>query len=166
MIKPIILYGDSILRQRAQSMCGHRDIINIIQDLKDTLYKSGGVGLAAPQIGISRKIFIINIPDEKWEQVFINPIIELDDGKIINTEEACLSIPGLSGFVPREEEVTISYYDEYWKFKTKKFRGIKSIIIQHEYDHLNGILWIDRVPEIHDKILPFLQDIKNNNLKI
>ncbi len=163
MVKNIYTYGDNVLRQLTETICEGEGVLDIIQDLKDTLYKTEGVGLAGPQIGILKRIFVVEIPEENWERVFINPIIESADGKSIKIEEACLSIPGLSGYVSRPEKITISYFDEYRRFKTEKFEGIKSRIIQHEYDHLSGILWIDRVPEIHTKILPMLQEIKNKS---
>jgi peptide deformylase len=167
MIQPIVLYGDKILRYSSDSYKQNEDVSNIVKDLWDTMHNAGGWGLAAPQIDISKKIFVVDIPDENFKQVFINPIIKHQYGSIERIEEGCLSIPGITGFISRERKIEIHFYDENWKFQNMKFQNLKARVIQHEYDHLNGTLWIDRVDLKDDiRILPHLLNITKRNIEV
>ena len=145
MIKPIVLYGNRILRTPARNYAQGADIKDVVQDLWDTMYNAEGAGLAGPQINLSNRIFVIDLPDQKWKQVFINPTIEKKYGNMEASIEGCLSLPGLSAPIVREDEIEITYFDENWKFHVEKYNGIKARVIQHEYDHLEGTLWVDRV---------------------
>ena len=126
----------------------------------ETMYAASGVGLAGPQIGISKRIFIVDAPfadtrrgeelDEKLKQlkvfkVFINPIIESETGSPWPFSEGCLSIPGIREDVERKAVIKISYYDENWNFFEESYQGIAARIIQHEYDHIEGILFTDHL---------------------
>ena len=144
MIKPIVLYGDKILRYQCHPYREGTELSDTIQDLWDTMYNAKGAGLAAPQIGLSTRIFVIDIPDINFKEVFINPTITFEDGEDVEMEEACLSLPGINAPVTRKSEIEIEYYDENWLFTKKEFSGLEARVIQHEYDHLDGVLWIDR----------------------
>lgn len=145
MIQPIVLYGDKILRTKAQEVKKGEDVSKIIQDLWDTVEDASGAGLAAPQINISKRIFVVNLPNQHLKQVFINPEILSYSGKEFYFEEGCLSIPNLEGPIKRYAEIKIKYYDENWNEHIMTDNALYSRVIQHEYDHLDGILWIDRL---------------------
>jgi len=145
MIKPIILYGDDILRKTSVPFFIGENLDDIIKDLWCTLSSVPGVGLAGPQIGLNKQIFVINLWDNFFKKVFINPKISNSFGETVEMEEGCLSIPNRRGDVKRKENIFIEYYDENWNFHKKEFSGMISRVIQHEYDHLNGILWIDKI---------------------
>jgi len=167
MIKPIVVYGNSILRQTAQLMKMGSNVKDTLQNMWDTMYNAEGAGLAAPQINLSTRMFIIDLPDQEWKQVFINPVIETRSGEKVIYEEGCLSLPNLTGLVEREDEISVHYFDEDWKFHAEHYSGIKSRVIQHEYDHLEGRLWIDYIdPSVGMKILKHLEDIQERNVVV
>lgn len=167
MIKPIVLYGKQILRYPVEPMKVGSSVDNIVRDLWDTMYGAEGAGLAAPQINISERIFVIDLLDQEWKQVFINPIIETREGEDEIMEEGCLSLPGISAPIVRPGEITIHYYDENWKFHIERYQGIRCRVIQHEYDHLEGTLWVDRVdPVIGMKLIPYLQKIQKRYVEV
>ena len=158
MIRPIIAYGDPILKQISADVdINNEDISSLIDDMWETMYNANGVGLAAPQIGILKKIFIADFDYfqeeesfnkseiEKLQQVFINPIITDEFGDDFIFSEGCLSIPEVSEEVIRKQNLTIEFLDE--KFIKKKITcsGIIARVIQHEYDHLKGILFTDKL---------------------
>ena len=166
MIKPIVLYGDKILRQRADQISQGSNIKSLVQDLWDTMYNADGAGLAAPQIGESVKVFVIDLPDQEWKQVFINPAIEEKYGDMETAVEGCLSLPTISAPIIREDEIEITYFDENWKFHAEKYKGVRSRVIQHEYDHIKGVLWIDRVdPGVGMQMISHLKAIQNRNVE-
>ena len=136
----------------------------------ETMYEASGVGLAAPQIGKSIRLFIVDgspfaEPEEDGEldpkakgledfkKVFINPIIEEESGEEWGFNEGCLSIPDIREEVYRKEKVTISYYNEKWELKEEEFDGYAARIIQHEYDHVDGILFTDRISALKKRLL-------------
>lgn len=166
MIKPIFIYGESILRGLSSAYTVGTDLSETIQDLWDTMYNANGAGLAGVQIGISKRIFVIDLPDQEWEQVFINPVIITKSGEDTIMNEGCLSLPNLEGSISRPENISIDYYDENWNHKREDYRGIRSRVIQHEYDHLDGILWIDRIdPGEGVKMIKDLQHLRLLNKK-
>ena len=144
MIQPIVIYDNPILRQKCLPYTKGTYLRKTIKDMWNTMYNANGSGLAAPQIGILYKLFVIDLPDQKWKQVFINPIIKEFSGENITMIEGCLSIPNLRGPVSRKSKILIDYYTENWTHVKKEYDGIRSRVIQHEYDHLEGILWIDK----------------------
>lgn len=166
MIKPIVVFGNSILKNKTEPYHPGTDLTPIIQDLRDTLHNTNGVGLAAPQIGLSTQLFIVEIPSTGFKEVFINPIIVEKFGDDINMIEGCLSIPSVEGLISRKDKITIEYYDEYWMRNRKEFEGIESRVIQHEYDHLYGVLWVDLSDiKLSLKIMSALQKCQKKDIE-
>ena len=160
MIYPICLYGNTVLKIKAGKVKENEvDVIKLSDDMFETMYSADGIGLAAPQIGISLRIFVIDGAslDEKdledFKRVFINPQIISVTGSFWEFKEGCLSIPNINEFVSRREEITISYYDENWKFHIDRFGGMKARIIQHEYDHIEGKLFTDYLSPLKRKLI-------------
>lgn len=162
MVYPIVIYGHPVLRKVAEDI--DRDypgIDQIISDLFETLYRSEGLGLAAPQIGKSIRIFVIDgnqIAEDEPElsgfrKVFINAKITEKSGDFQLMTEGCLSIPNLREEINRESHIRITYYDENWQFYDEVYEGYKARIIQHEYDHLDGILFTDKVSPLKKRLL-------------
>lgn len=151
MIYPIVAFGNPILKKEAEEIKEGEDISSLIQDMYSTMDNAHGVGLAAPQINKSVRIFVIDssfMLDEEDEEkgirkVFINPIILDEYGDNFGFEEGCLSIPDVRAEIIRPEKLTIEYFDENWVLKEEEFSGMTARVIQHEYDHLEGILFID-----------------------
>ena len=160
MIYPIVLYGNPVLREKAVEIVkGEIDVKKLSEDMFETMHKADGIGLAAPQIGISKRIFVVDgsiLEDEDmrgFQEVFINPIIESETGDGWEFEEGCLSIPSIRGAVSRKSNIIINYFDEKWNHKTKEFDGMRARVIQHEYDHINGKLFVDYLPSLKRKLL-------------
>lgn len=160
MIRPIVVYGSPILRQKAADVHpGDPDLPTLIQDLWDTMYNADGVGLAAPQIGVSLKVFVVDAaalqPSEEppFKGVFINPQILRTDPACVPHEEGCLSIPGIRERIFRPAGVEVEYYDENFVQHRAHFTGIVARIIQHEYDHLIGQLFIDYLSPLKRQLL-------------
>jgi peptide deformylase len=162
MIYPIVVYGHPILRKVAAEITkDYPDLNQLIADLFETMYYSEGLGLAAPQIGKSIRIFVIDgkpaAEDDPsladFKRAFINPHITERSGEILPMTEGCLSIPNLREEVMREAHVKINYYDENWQFHDEVFEGYKARIIQHEYDHLDGILFTDKINPLRRRLL-------------
>lgn len=154
-ILPIVTYNDDVLREKAAEIEKMTpEIKKLIQDMFETMYESEGVGLAAPQIGKSLRIFVMDADviteDEDDEEdlgavAFINPVIKELSGDQVRMEEGCLSIPDVRDSVSRQETVVLEYLDESFECKTIEAKGWNSRVIQHEYDHLEGILFIDHL---------------------
>lgn len=174
MIRPIYTYGDDILRIPAEDIdINDPQLPQLISDMFETMHNANGAGLAAPQIGISKKIIVveekmyIGSEEQIFKRVFINPKLITMGGDMISLEEACLSIPGISAKVHRPFMIALSWYDEDKEFNKQLFIDIPSRIIQHELDHLEGKLYIDRLnPDDHMKLFSQLEDIKNKRIKI
>ncbi len=162
MIYPIVIYGNPVLRKKAEPiLADYPALPTLIDDMFKTLTKSGGVGLAAPQIGLSIKLFILDLSvmaddDPQYadfKKVFINPeIIEFSSETEI-AEEGCLSVPGLSERVKRSLSVTIKYCDENWQEHTETYTGFTARAIQHEYDHLLGKIYVDHISPIRKQLI-------------
>ena len=160
MIYPIVAYGDNVLRKEAQDF--HRnsqELTKLVENLFETMQKANGVGLAAPQIGISARIFVIDsgpMGDENFKGVkkaFINPEILDEYGNEWSFEEGCLSIPDVFAEVLRPEKLTICYFDEQWNQHEEEYDGLTARIIQHEYDHLDGVLFTDYIKGLKKQML-------------
>ena len=158
MIYPITLYGDSVLREECKKIIkGEVDVINLSNDMFETMSQADGIGLAAPQIGISKRIFVVDgttLEDKEmssFKKVFINPVILGEDGDEWEFEEGCLSIPGVRGGVFRKSDILIRYFDENWNEIEESYSGMKARIIQHEYDHIDGKLFVDYFSPIKRK---------------
>ncbi|MCX6111943.1 MAG: peptide deformylase [Proteobacteria bacterium] len=173
----ILVFPNNILRKIAEkwdikSNTERNRISKLIEDMKLTMYGSNGIGLAAPQVGISKRLFIIDVEqkvekDEDGEVisripgellVFINSRIIHKEGMVIY-EEGCLSVPGVYEEVKRAEIITIEYYDENFEKKQMTAEGFLSVVVQHEYDHTEGKLFIDRLPVVRRTL------VKNRILK-
>lgn len=160
MVYPIVVYGDPSLRKRGKEFeVGSEEVKTLAEDMFETMRNANGVGLAAPQIGKSLRIFVIDataMEDEKagdFKQAFINPEIVEHSGEEWTFEEGCLSIPEVREDVDRPETVRIKFYDENWVEHEEEFDGIIARIIQHEYDHINGVLFIDHLTPLKRRLL-------------
>ena len=160
MIYPSVLYGNSVLRERAVEIVkGEVDVKKLSEDMFETMHNADGIGLAAPQIGVSKRIFVVDgsmLEDEDmkdFKEVFINPSIESETGDVWEFEEGCLSIPGVRGGVSRKSKIHITYFDEEWNKKTMEYDGMRARVIQHEFDHINGKLFVDYLPSLKRKLL-------------
>ncbi len=159
MIYPIIAYGDPVLKRLATEIVKDElDLPQLIADMYETMYNASGVGLAAPQIGLSKRLFIVDAagfedpeyPD--FKKVFINPTIIEEMGEDWIFEEGCLSIPGIRADVKRPEQLVIEYYDENWVKHTEEYHGLAARVIQHEYDHIDGILFVDHISALKKRM--------------
>ncbi len=162
MIYQITAYGDPVLKKKAQNIeKGEVDVKQLSEDMFETMYNANGVGLAAPQIGKSLRMFVIDgepMHDEKndligFKKVFINALIIKEDGKPWSFEEGCLSIPGIREEIFRKEKLHIRYMDENWEEHDDIFDGLKARIIQHEYDHIEGVLFTDHLTGFKKRLL-------------
>ncbi|HPW66188.1 MAG TPA: peptide deformylase [Salinivirgaceae bacterium] len=162
MIYPIVVAGHPVLKMKAQEIDKNFPDLNIlIEDMFETMYVSEGVGLAAPQIGKSIRLFVIdgkpaaedNPELEDFKKVFINPYIIEQSGEEWFFNEGCLSVPGIREDVQRKSIVKIKYLDENWQQHEDVFDGMAARIIQHEYDHLEGTLFTDRLSFLKRKML-------------
>jgi len=161
MVAPIILYGSAVLRKFSTEITEEDNIQEIAAMLFDTLKKAEGIGLAAPQINLLRRAFVIDtspvvkndVTIERYERVFINPvIIERSSEKIIY-KEGCLSFPGLYEDIDRPEKILVRYQDISLITIEEELDDIRARIFQHEYDHLEGILFIDKINILKKKLL-------------
>lgn len=152
MILPIYGYGQPVLRKKAANISpDYPGLKELIANMYETMYDANGIGLAAPQIGLDIRLFITDgteIEGEntaEFKKVFINPQILEEYGDKWDYEEGCLSIPGVRADVNRHAKIKIEYYDEHFVKHTEDFDGMAARIIQHEYDHIEGILFTDRI---------------------
>ena len=178
MILPIAAFGMPSLRKKSIEISKKYNNLDIlISNMFDTLYKSEGVGLAAPQINKSIRLFIVDtnpfINNEEQsdfkpiKKVFINPIILDESGPEWSYNEGCLSIPNIREDISRKEKILIQYQDENFITKTEDFTGINARVIQHEYDHIEGVLFIDRISALRKRMLKRkLNDIVKGKVKV
>ena len=147
-IRNIRELGDDVLRKECKTVKDiNRRTKILIEDMFDTMYNAEGVGLAAPQVGILKKIFVVDVGDEEGNNkpfVFVNPVILEREG-VQEGFEGCLSVPGKSGKVARAMKVKVKAFDENMEEFTLEAEGFFARAIQHEYDHLNGVVYIDKV---------------------
>jgi peptide deformylase len=162
MTYPIVVYGHPVLKKVAADIDkSYPDLDKLIEDLFDTMYHSEGLGLAAPQIGKSIRLFVIDgapvAEDEPeladFKKVFINAELIEKSGELVPMNEGCLSIPHIREEVRRESHIRIKYYDEKWEFHDDIFDGYKARIIQHEYDHTDGILFTDKINPLKKQLI-------------
>ena len=174
MIYPIVVYGDPVLKKRARDIeQGEMDLIELSNDMFETMEAAHGIGLAAPQIGKSIRLFVVDgspLEEEGMEafrKVFVNPEINEETGEKWPFEEGCLSIPNIREEVSRNERLTIRYFDEHWNEHTDTFDGMKARIIQHEYDHIEGILFTDYLSPFKKRMLRGkLQNITKGKMSV
>ena len=160
MIYPIVAYGHPVLKTQAEEIVqGEIDVVQLAEDMFETMHYAQGIGLAAPQIGKSIRMFVADaspLEDETigdWQQVFINPEILEETGDDWAFEEGCLSIPTIREDVMRQEKLKIRYFDEQWEEHTEEFDGMQARIIQHEFDHIEGILFTDHLSSFKKRLL-------------
>ena len=162
MIYPIVGYGDAVLRKRAAEITkDYRDLKDIIASMFETMYRAQGVGLAAPQVGLSIRLFVVDASPFKeddgnadgFRKVFINAEVIKEEGDKWKFNEGCLSIPGIREDVERKGKITLRYFDEHFVEHNDSFDGMPARIIQHEYDHIDGVLFTDRLTPLKKRLL-------------
>lgn len=174
MILPIVVYGDPVLKQPADDIdADYPDLQNVIKNMWQTMYHAQGVGLAAPQVGLSIRLFVVDtlqlreknkrdIPGIK--KVFINATMLEEQGDPWKYEEGCLSIPGIREDVFRQPVVRIHYFDENFNEFEETYEDINARVIQHEYDHIEGILFTDKLKPLTKKlVMPKLLKIQRGD---
>ena len=169
MILPIIAYGDPVLRKKAKVVSKeHPKLEVLISNMYETMYQASGVGLAAPQVGLSIRVFLVDASpfaddedlteDERlqlknFKQTFINAKIIEEEGDDWAFNEGCLSIPHIREDVFRKPKIKIQFQDENFKTHIKEFDGILARVIQHEYDHIEGILFTDKISAFKKRLI-------------
>lgn len=167
MILPIVAYGDPVLKRKSVPITHDYNKLNeLIDNMWETMYQANGVGLAAPQIGLNIRLFIVDAtpfaddPEygtqagiQDFKKVFINAQILEESGEKWNFNEGCLSIPEIREDVLRHKTIKMSWMDEHFQEHTGTFDGIKARIIQHEYDHIEGILFTDRLSPLRKRLI-------------
>lgn len=176
MILPITAYGHPILKKVAQDIDkNYPDLDNIIKNMFETMYYSKGVGLAAPQVDLSIRLLVIDatpysedFPETKdFKKVMINAHIIEETGAEWAFNEGCLSVPDIREDILRKPKIRIQYCDENFNQFEKEFDGVAARIIQHEYDHLEGILFVERLAPLKKMLLKRrLTDITKGNIKV
>ena len=169
MILPIVGYGDPVLRKVGEAITPeHPNLKEIVANMYETMYNAYGVGLAAPQVGLSIRLFVIDtepfsddqdLPNEEQKQLkgfkrtFINAKILKEEGELWGFNEGCLSIPDVREDVYRHEKITVEYCDENFNKKTEVFDGLVARVIQHEYDHIEGVLFTDLISSLKKRLI-------------
>jgi peptide deformylase len=184
MVLPIVAYGHAVLRKVADNITpDYPELETLITNMWETMYKSNGVGLAAPQINKAIRMFVIDTyqivegfddedkrlyPNEKpIKQVFINAHITGTSGQPWDYNEGCLSIPKVRENITRDAKVRIRYVDEQFKEHEEEFAGITARVILHEYDHIDGKLFIDYLPPLKKRLIKKkLDDISSGRVKV
>ena len=154
MARNLRYYGDPVLRRKAAPAQAGPELAALVADLFDVMYREKGVGLAAPQVGESTRVFVVDVEDEvgRTKQAFVNPVITKREGTM-NGEEGCLSIPGYREDVKRWAAIEVQATDENGHPFTLEAEGLLARAIQHELDHLDGILFLDSLSPIKRKLL-------------
>lgn len=162
MILPIYLYGQPVLRKVCKDIdADYPNLKQLIDNMFETMYAADGIGLAAPQIGLDIRLFVVDLEPlvednpqyAGFKKVFINPQIVERKGEMVKLEEGCLSLPGIHETVEREETIRIQYMDENFVKHDEEFSEFFSRCIQHEYDHIDGILFVDKLSAIRRQLL-------------
>lgn len=169
MIIPIVAYGDPVLKKKAKDITPeYPKFGELIENMYDTMYEAHGVGLAAPQIGLPIRVFLVDTtpfaedesytPEEQeqlanFKKTFVNAEILEEEGEEWAFSEGCLSIPGINEDVFRKPKVTIRYQDENFKEYTETYDGLIARVIQHEYDHIEGVLFTDKLSSLKKRLI-------------
>jgi len=169
MILPIVAYGAAVLKRKADEIDpSYPNLKELIENMWETMYSAHGVGLAAPQIGLSIRMFVIDaspfVDEEEmskeevktlqsFKKVFINPIILEEQGALWNFNEGCLSIPDVREDVSRKEQITLQYLDENFETHRITLEGLAARVVQHEYDHIEGVLFTDRISPLKRRLI-------------
>jgi len=183
MILPIVAYGDPVLKRKATDITKDYPKLDILVDnMFETMYNAYGVGLAAPQIGLPIRMFLIDTTPfaddddlskeeqkalEGFRRVFINAKITKEEGEEWAFNEGCLSIPDVREDVFRKPKITINYFDENFKEQTETFDGLIARVIQHEYDHIEGVLFTDKLSSLKKRLIKGrLSNISKGKIKV
>ncbi len=183
MILPIVAYGDTVLRKKGKQISEvYPNLQALIENMYETMYGAFGVGLAAPQIGLPIRLFIVDtepfsedevLTEEEqsflkdFKQTFINPKIIKEEGDEWAFTEGCLSIPEIREDVFRQPKITIEFFDENFKKHTKEYEGLVARVIQHEYDHIEGILFTDKISSLKKRLIKSkLLNISKGKIKV
>lgn len=169
MILPIVAYGAAVLKRKADEIDpSYPNLKELIENMWETMYSAHGVGLAAPQIGLSIRLFVIDaspfVDEEEmskeevktlqsFKKVFINSIILEEQGALWNFNEGCLSIPDVREDVSRKEQITLQYLDENFETHRITLEGLAARVVQHEYDHIEGVLFTDRISPLKRRLI-------------
>jgi peptide deformylase len=169
MILPIVAYGDPVLRKEAVNIeKAHPNLDQILENMWETMYNASGVGLAAPQVGLPIRVFLVDTSPfadddsldeeeqkalEVFKKTFINAKITEETGEEWAFNEGCLSIPNVREDVFRKEQITIEYVDEKFKKHTETYHGLIARVIQHEYDHIEGVLFTDKISSLKKRLI-------------
>lgn len=188
MILPIVAYGDPVLRKVAKEIQpGHAGLEELITSMFETMYNASGVGLAAPQVGKAIRLFVVDASiyaeddetedgittdEEKrklkgFKRVFINARVLKEHGEEWPFNEGCLSIPKIREDVHRQPRIHLRYHDEHFNPREEEFDGLAARIIQHEYDHIEGKLFTDRISPLRRRLLKGkLEDISKGRIQV
>ena len=169
MILPIVAYGDAVLRKKAVAIDKNYPKLNdLLVNMWETMYNANGVGLAAPQVGLSIRLFLVDtspfatdedLSEEEqmilngFKKTFLNARISEEKGEEWAFNEGCLSIPDVREDIKRKDTITITYQDENFKSHTETFDGLLARVIQHEYDHIEGVLFTDKLSALKKRLL-------------
>lgn len=175
MILPIIAYGHPVLKKKAINLeKDYANLDNLLENMWETMYNANGVGLAAPQIGLGVRVFLVDTEQLYEDQeenkgikkVFINAQIIEESGEHWAYEEGCLSIPHIRGDVERQSKITIEYFDENFKKHTEHYDQVDARVIQHEYDHIEGLLFTEKLKPLKKRLIKRkLDSIRKGNVK-
>ncbi len=176
MILPIYAYGQPVLKKKATDISSdYPELKQLLDNMWETMYNANGVGLAAPQIGKSIRIFLVDSVQMEEEEkdfkgikkAFINPVMIKEYGDEFSYEEGCLSIPDVRSEVIRQSDITIRYMDEEFNEKEESFSGINARVIQHEYDHIEGKLFTEKLPPLRKRLIKRrLESIKKGKVRV
>ncbi|MDR1666097.1 MAG: peptide deformylase [Bacteroidales bacterium] len=165
MILPIYVYGWPLLRRKSEDITpDYPNLQQLVADMFETMYNADGVGLAAPQIGLSIRLIVIDgtamakddHPEDLlngFKKTLVNPVIKARGGDAWADNEGCLSLPKVREMVKRPQWIDIDYFDEYFQPHSEHYDGVPARIIQHEYDHLEGSLFIDKISPLRRKLI-------------
>lgn len=179
MILPVVAYGDPVLKAEAEDIQqGQKGLEALIANMWETMYASEGVGLAAPQVGESIRLFIVDaspfaegekgdLACKDFKRVMINPVIFEESEDEDGMEEGCLSIPGIRENVQRPVAIGVEYFNENWELVEERLVGIPARVVQHEYDHIEGVLITDHISPMRRRLLHGkLRDITNGKVSV
>lgn len=173
MVLPIVAYGHPVLKKKGIELeKDYENLDSLLENMWETMYHANGIGLAAPQVGLAVRLFVIDTiqmfekePEKGIKKVFINPTILEEDGKLWPYEEGCLSIPHIRADVNRLSKIRISYFDQNFKEYIEEFDEINARVIQHEYDHIEGKLFTEKIKPLKKRMLKRkLEAIKTGNV--
>jgi peptide deformylase len=183
MILPIVAYGDTVLRKKGKEISkDYPNLESLLDNMYETMYGALGVGLAAPQIGLPIRLFIVDtepfaedeaLSEEEqkflkdFKQTFINPKIIKEEGDKWAFTEGCLSIPDIREDVFRQPKINIEFFDENFEKHTQEYEGLAARVIQHEYDHIEGVLFTDKISSLKKRLIKSkLTSISKGKIKV